>query len=70
MLPPPSSNRSPTLHSPTVQRLLVLLSTFVLGSLGWYVGESLGYFTAFALSMVGTGAGVYFGRQLARRWGL
>jgi hypothetical protein len=52
-----------------MQRLLITLATFVLGSFGWYLGEGFGYFTAFALSMVGTGAGVYVGRQLSIRWG-
>ncbi len=53
-----------------MQRLLITLATFVLGSLGWYLGEGFGYFTAFALSMVGTGAGVYVGKQLNDRWGV
>ena len=50
-------------------KLLITCSTFILGSLGWYAGEMVGMFTAFALSMVGTGLGVYFGKQLADRWG-
>lgn len=50
-------------------RLLISLSTFILGSLGWYAGERVGIFTAFALSMVGTGLGVYLGRRLATHWG-
>jgi hypothetical protein len=52
-----------------VTRLLITLSTFVLGSVGWYLGEGIGIFTAFALSMVGTAAGVYVGKQLSERWG-
>ena len=51
-------------------KLLVTACTFVLGSLGWYAGEPFGPFTAFLLSIVGTGAGVYVGRQLANRWGV
>jgi len=53
-----------------VTKLLVTGCTFVLGSLGWYAGESFGIFTAFMLSIVGTAAGVYVGRQLADRWGM
>ena len=49
-------------------RLLTIGCTFVLGSLGWYAGEMFGPFTAFVLSVVGTGAGVYVGRQIANRW--
>jgi hypothetical protein len=52
-----------------MQRLLVTLATFCFGSLGWYLGEGIGYFSAFALSMVGTGVGIYVGKQLNTRWG-
>lgn len=52
-----------------LNRLLIALCTFVLGSLGWYIGERVGLFTAFALSMVGTGAGIYVGRRFAQQWG-
>lgn len=52
-----------------VTRLLVTLSTFVLGSVGWYLGEGIGIFSAFALSMVGTAVGVYVGKQVSVRWG-
>lgn len=51
-------------------KLLVTGCTFILGSLGWYAGEAFGTFTAFILSIVGTGLGVYVGRQLATRWGM
>jgi len=50
-------------------RLLISLSTFIFGSLGWYAGERVGIFTAFSLSMVGTGLGVYLGKRLATHWG-
>ena len=50
-------------------RAIVGISTFVLSSLGWYAGSAIGLFTAFTLSVVGTGLGIYFGRQLAERWG-
>jgi len=50
-------------------RLLITGCTFILGSLGWYAGAAFGTFTAFILSVVGTGAGVYVGRRLADRWG-
>ena len=52
-----------------MRRLLVGIATFVLSTLGWYAGIAIGLFTAFALSMVGTGAGIYFGRRLADHWG-
>ena len=50
-------------------RAIVGICTFVLSSLGWYAGSAIGLFTAFTLSVVGTGFGIYIGRQLAERWG-
>ncbi|GAC1648134.1 MAG: hypothetical protein NVS4B3_03220 [Gemmatimonadaceae bacterium] len=34
---------------------------------GWWLGAPMGVMTAFAFSMVGTGAGMYAGRRLAAR---
>jgi hypothetical protein len=34
------------------------------GAAGWWVGAHVGFMTAFLLSTVGTGVGLYF----ARRW--
>lgn len=40
------------------------------GALGWWLGDALGVMTAFLLSMVGTGVGMYAGARVARRyWG-
>ena len=50
-------------------KLLVMGSTFILSTVGWYAGEPWGIFSAFSCSIVGTGAGVYIGRKLADRWG-
>ena len=35
---------------------------------GWYLGMGFGTMTAFMLSMVGMGAGVYAGRRLAQNY--
>ena len=35
---------------------------------GWALGEKFGFTTAFMLSMVGTGVGIYFGQRLARNY--
>ena len=32
---------------------------------GWWLGEHVGLMTAFLISTVGTGAGFYWGRQIA-----
>lgn len=53
----------------TMTRAIVAVSTFVLGSLGWYVGEFFGLFAAFVGSMIGTGVGIYYGKRLAESWG-
>jgi hypothetical protein len=33
---------------------------------GWFLGARVGFTTAFMLSMVGTGIGIYYGRLIAR----
>lgn len=33
---------------------------------GWYMGAKVGFTTAFILSMVGTGIGMYFGHRIAK----
>ena len=50
-------------------RMIVFFATTVLGAVGWAAGAYIGIFSAFALSMVGTGLGIYYGKQLADRWG-
>jgi len=36
---------------------------------GWAIGSPVGFTTAFMVSMVGTGFGIYFGRRVARHYG-
>jgi len=36
---------------------------------GWFLGAKVGFTTAFMLSMVGTGIGIYYGRLIARNYG-
>jgi hypothetical protein len=35
---------------------------------GWALGEKFGFTTAFMLSMVGTGIGIYFGQRVAKNY--
>jgi hypothetical protein len=35
---------------------------------GWWIGAPVGIKTAFIVSMVGTGAGMYVGRKVASRY--
>jgi hypothetical protein len=45
--------------------LLAWVAATILGGIGWWAGAMEGVFTAFVLSMVGTGVGLYLGRRLA-----
>lgn len=36
---------------------------------GWALGAPIGFTTAFMVSMVGTGLGIYAGRRVARYYG-
>jgi hypothetical protein len=45
--------------------LLAWVGATLVGALGWWTGAPWGMFTAFVLSTVGTGIGLYVGRRLA-----
>ena len=49
-------------------KLLMFLGSTVGGYIGWWCGERVGFMTAFIISMVGTGAGMYFGRRVAQHY--
>ena len=49
-----------------MEKIIVIVTTTILSALGWWLGAFIGIFTAFTLSMVGTGFGVYFGRKFVR----
>ena len=51
-----------------LQKLLTMLGMTIGGYIGWLIGAPVGIFTAFILSMVGTGAGVYTARRFAERF--
>ena len=51
-------------------RLLGFLGAIVGGYVGWALGEPAGLFTAYVVSTVGSGAGIYAARRLARHAGL
>ena len=44
-------------------KMLNTLGAFVGGTIGWYLGALVGTGTAFVLSMVGTGVGIYAARK-------
>ena len=51
-----------------MSKLLAFVGATVGGWLGWFLGAPIGIFSAFAVSMIGTGIGLYAGRELAKRW--
>jgi uncharacterized membrane protein YeaQ/YmgE (transglycosylase-associated protein family) len=48
-----------------MSRMLGYLCATVGGWIGWALGAHISIFTAFVLSMVGTGVGLYLGRRFA-----
>jgi len=49
-----------------MEKIIVIVTTTILSGIGWWLGAFVGIFTAFTLSIVGTGFGVYFGRKFVR----
>ncbi|HVH66416.1 MAG TPA: hypothetical protein VM716_00965 [Gemmatimonadales bacterium] len=48
-----------------MSKLLTLVGASVGGAIGWWLGARIGVMTAFFVSMVGTGVGIYAGRRVA-----
>ena len=48
-----------------MDKLLGFVGATLVGSIGWWLGERVGFMTAFILSVIGTGIGMYAGRRLA-----
>ncbi len=51
-----------------MSRLLSLVGAGVGGWIGWAIGAHVGPMSAFVLSMIGTGVGLYAGRRLSREY--
>lgn len=50
-------------------KLLSFVGATVGGYAGWALGALIGPFSAFMVSMIGTGVGMYYGRRIARNIG-
>jgi hypothetical protein len=50
-------------------RLYSLIGATACSYAGWALGALVGTTTAFILSMVGTGVGMYYGRRIAHYYG-
>jgi hypothetical protein len=46
-----------------MRKFLVTMTAIACSWLGWWIGDHIGLMTAFLLSMIGTGLGIYFGRR-------
>jgi len=51
-----------------MRKILLIMITIIASWLGWWIGSYFGLMTAFILSMVGVGLGMYFGRRLIQSW--
>ena len=51
-----------------MKALVTILLSIIGGWLGWWLGDQIGLFTALVIGMIGTGAGIYAGRELARQF--
>lgn len=49
-----------------MEAMLGFVGATVLGAGGWWIGEQVGFMTAFVLSTVASGVGLYAGRRIAR----
>jgi uncharacterized membrane protein YeaQ/YmgE (transglycosylase-associated protein family) len=50
-------------------KLLGFVGATIGGYAGWALGAPIGIFTAFMVSTIGTGIGMYYGRRLGRHLG-
>ena len=49
-----------------MRKILVTTLTIIFSWLGWWIGSHIGIMTAFILSMVGFGLGMYYGNRWTR----
>ena len=49
-----------------METLFGFLGATILGAIGWWIGDRVGMMTAFILSTIATGIGLYAGRRIAR----
>ncbi len=50
-----------------MNRLLNFVGMTIGGWIGWALGAVVSIFTAFILSMIGTGVGLYYTQRMAKR---
>lgn len=50
-----------------MKRLIDIIAMSAGGWIGWAMGARISFFTAFVVSMVGTGVGLYAGRRATKQ---
>lgn len=50
-----------------MKRLFDLIGMTIGGWLGWFIGAPISIFTAFIISIIGTGVGIYVTRKVTRQ---
>ena len=51
-----------------MKKLFIFAGTTIGSSIGWWLGAKVGLMTAFMVSIVGTGAGMYYGARAAQNY--
>jgi hypothetical protein len=51
-----------------MSKLAAFIGATIGGTIGWYLGALVGTFTAFMVSIVGTGIGIYAARRAIEEW--
>lgn len=51
-----------------MRKIFGTVGTFLIGSIGWAIGQRVGLGTAVVLSAIGSGVGLYWGRRLFEEW--
>ena len=52
-----------------MRKLLIFVGAMLGSTIGWYLGAPIGTMTAFMVSTLGSGAGMYAGAKVAQRYG-
>lgn len=52
-----------------MRKILAFLGATVGGYAGWYLGAPFSFFTAFILSAIGSGVGMWLGIRFSQRYG-
>lgn len=55
---------NPVTDKMNMRKIVISLISLITSWIGWWIGDHFGLMTAFILSMVGLGIGMYAGKQL------